>query len=124
MATDQLFDQLNWRDFTRKITKLGCRVAEGRLPDDVQIDKTAFVPPVERQVAPGYRTERRYVVRVPTSRVMGNIAIGGLIGLAVDAASGANNELAPGYLDVALTPSDEEGVPRVAHAAPAAKPGP
>lgn len=52
----------------------------------------------------GYRTETRSVVRQPTNAPLGNIFFGGLIGLLLDAFSGAGNELVPNQIDVQLAP--------------------
>lgn len=79
---------------------------------------------------PGYHT-----VTVPVTARMssgggaglaGNILIGGLIGVGVDAASGALNDLFPNPLRVTLTPLSEPAPPPVTQTpapAPAPRPG-
>ena len=50
----------------------------------------------------GYEREVYRVTRVPTGKVVNNIWVGGLIGLAVDASTGADNKLVPEQIDVTL----------------------
>ncbi len=51
---------------------------------------------------PGYRTEKCHVARMPTRAILGNIWAGGLIGMGVDAATGANNKLVPECFELVL----------------------
>jgi hypothetical protein len=44
------------------------------------------------------------IAHVPTRATLGNIWVGGLIGMAVDAASGADNQLLPAQVNVVLVP--------------------
>lgn len=53
---------------------------------------------------PGYTREEFEVTRVPTGKVVNSIWVGGLIGLAVDASTGADNKLVPEQIDVTLRP--------------------
>ena len=53
---------------------------------------------------PGHHREEFAVTRQPTGKIHGNFWLGGLIGYAVDAATGADNELVPGDFNVTLRP--------------------
>jgi len=66
----------------------------------------------------GYRTESVQLGRKSTGAVRGNIWLGGLPGWAIDAATGANNELVPGHIDLTLTPDGSPSDHPVATARP------
>jgi len=51
---------------------------------------------------PGYQPVAFRITRRPTNAIFGNILIGGLIGAAVDGASGANNDLSPESITITL----------------------
>ena len=57
---------------------------------------------------PGYATQTRHLVRVPTDATVGNVLVGGLIGMGIDAISGAKYKLVPEFLDVNLSRLDDQ----------------
>jgi hypothetical protein len=73
----------------------------------------------------GYQTEtvnvESKVAGSGAAGMAGNVLVGGLIGIGVDATSGATKDLVPNPVTVTLTPN---GQPRPASAAPAAAPAP
>lgn len=52
----------------------------------------------------GYAVETAYLDRVTSGAIYGNLALGGLIGLSIDASNGAAYQLTPKSLHVTLRP--------------------
>lgn len=58
---------------------------------------------------PGFVTQTRHLVRVPTDATIGNVLVGGLIGMGIDVLSGAKYKLVPESLHVSLPRLDDQG---------------
>lgn len=76
---------------------------EGTTPCSFQLERK-FDHHVLIQM-PGYEREEFEVTRVPTGKAVNNLWLGGLIGLAVDASTGADNKLVPEQINATLRPN-------------------
>jgi len=53
----------------------------------------------------GYETETVFLDRVTSGAIYGNLALGGIIGISVDASNGAAFQLVPGKVEVTMKPT-------------------